>query len=73
MLTRTLNLDEGVLTHEIALGALRMKPGDPTRADEMRIATILRGWGYVRGERVREAGEQVRRYRKARSGETETT
>ena len=55
---------KGVLTYEVAIGALKKEPGHVTRGDEMRIATILRGWGYEPGLRESEDGERVRRYKK---------
>jgi predicted P-loop ATPase len=61
---RLLDLTDGVLTHEVAIGALRKEPGHITRGDEMRIATILRGWGYEPTQIRGENGQRSRRYKK---------
>ena len=58
------DLSKGVLTHEVLEGALGKPTGDATRGDEMRVATILRGWGYEPGPRESEERGRVRRYRK---------
>lgn len=57
-----INIEQGVLTEEVLLGALRMKVADITRADEMRVADVLRALGRVRGPVHRENGMRVRRY-----------
>jgi predicted P-loop ATPase len=59
-----LDLSNGVLTHEVLEGALDKKTGEATRGDEMRVATILRGWGYEPGPRESEERGRVRRYKK---------
>jgi predicted P-loop ATPase len=56
--------NNGVLTHEVLEGALGKPTGDATRGDEMRVAAILRSWGYEPGSRESENGERVRRYKK---------
>jgi predicted P-loop ATPase len=61
---RTVDLNQGVLTHEIAMGALKKPTGQITRGDEMRIATILRGWGYEPTQIRGQNGQRVRRYKK---------
>jgi predicted P-loop ATPase len=55
---------DGVLTHEVAIGALRKEAGHITRGDEMRIATILRGFGYEPVQLRGEGGKRSRRYKK---------
>jgi predicted P-loop ATPase len=55
---------DGVLTHEVAIGALRKETGHITRGDEMRIATILRGFGYEPIQLRGEGGRRSRRYKK---------
>jgi hypothetical protein len=63
---RKLNVEkDGVLTHEVAMGALDKEAGHISRGDEMRIATILRGLGYEPGAQHREGGKPVRRYKLA--------
>ena len=59
-----IDTSNGVLTHEVLEGALGKSTGDATRGDEMRVATILRGWGYEPGPRESEERGRVRRYRK---------
>lgn len=59
------NVDEGVLTHEVIQGALRKEPGSITRGDEMRVATILRGLGYE-PKQGNEDGKHIRRYVKGK-------
>jgi predicted P-loop ATPase len=63
---KLIDLSEGVLTHEVIEGALGRSTGDATRGDEMRVATILRGWGYEHGPQHVEHGVNVRRYVKPR-------
>ena len=62
--SKRINISNGVLTHEVLEGALNKPTGDATRGDEMRVATILRGWGYEPGARESENGERIRRYKK---------
>lgn len=54
----------GVLTSDVIRYALEKRPGDITKGDQMRVAEVLRSLGYNRGQRIRENGTQVRRYRK---------
>jgi hypothetical protein len=61
--TKIIDISNGVLTHEVLAGALDKPTGDATRGDEMRVATILRGWGYEPGPQHIENGKNVRRYK----------
>lgn len=56
------NVADGILTSEVLTGALKMKPSDITRNDEMRAAEALRSLGWERGPQRREHGRIVRRY-----------
>jgi hypothetical protein len=60
--SRMIDISKGVLTHEVIEGALDKSAGDATRGDEMRVAIILRGWGYEPGPQHPENGKNVRRY-----------
>jgi hypothetical protein len=64
LVSEKLDLSNGVLTHEVLEGALEKSTGDATRGDEMRVATILRGWGYEPGPRESEERGRVRRYKR---------
>jgi predicted P-loop ATPase len=54
----------GVTTEEVLTGAIGRNTEDKTRADEMRVAIILRELGYLPGMQVTENGRRVRRYTK---------
>lgn len=61
--TRTLiDTRQGILTADILVHALHKRRGDITRADEMRVAEVLRSLGYIPGPQRREQGARVRRY-----------
>ena len=62
--TVLLDLDHGLLTSEVLQGAFGFKAAEIKRADEMRVAGILRELGFERGPRQREHGTVVRRYRR---------
>jgi len=56
------DISQGVLTHEVLQHALEKRPGDITRADEMRVAEVLRELGWEPSKQAREGGRRIRRY-----------
>jgi hypothetical protein len=53
---------DGLLTSEVLTHAIGKPARDITKADEMRVAEVLRALGYARGPLHRENGRRVRRY-----------
>lgn len=56
------DLTTGVRVVDVLLYAVGKRPGDVTKADEMRVGVILRALGYERGPQLREGGARIRRY-----------
>lgn len=63
-----LDLNAGITTTDVLIGALKMKPGDVDRADQMRIAEVLRALGWER-DPVRTRGNDGRTRRWLRSAD----
>jgi putative DNA primase/helicase len=58
------DISQGVLTSEVLVHALGVDPAHIKRADEMRVAEVLRTLDFVRGKRETVNGVRGHRYRK---------
>jgi hypothetical protein len=63
------DIGEGVTSAQVLVAALGKRPGDVTRADEMRLAEVLRelGWEHDTARPRDSQGRRLRRWTNAAS------
>lgn len=59
---KPIDVSRGILTIDVLTHAIGMRTADVTKADEMRVADILRSLGYERGPQRHETHGRVRRF-----------